>query len=157
MSHTKFKGYRRCGSREEDFIKFYHIRAFWSCDLDRLNKLSSLIPWRLHMKFVFDWPSGFWEEDVWRVWTTDACLYYNPLMSLWLRWAKNERKRLFNSPKLMTEILSLNWNNSQLTWNNILCLHSNFLDKQYTIGSLSKIHVSFKSFLFSYIWYKCQP
>ena len=30
------------------------------------------------MKFGFDWPRGFWEEDIRRVWTTDndACLYY---------------------------------------------------------------------------------
>ena len=27
------------------------------------------IPLRLHMKFGFDWPSGFWGEDVGRVWT----------------------------------------------------------------------------------------
>ena len=31
----------------------------------------SPIPWRRHMKIDFDWPSGFWGEDVWRVWTTD--------------------------------------------------------------------------------------
>ena len=31
----------------------------------------SPIPLRLHMKFGFDWPSGFWEEDVQSVWTTD--------------------------------------------------------------------------------------
>ena len=24
-------------------------------------------PLRIHMKFGFDWPSGFWSEDVWRV------------------------------------------------------------------------------------------
>ena len=34
-------------------------------------------PWRLHMKFGFDWPSGFGEEDLWKWWTDDgACLYY---------------------------------------------------------------------------------
>ena len=26
-------------------------------------------PWRLHMKFGFDWPSGFGEEDLWKWWT----------------------------------------------------------------------------------------
>ena len=43
----------------------------------------SPIPLRLHMKFGFDWPSGFGEEDVWKWWTTTdrwtdngACLYY---------------------------------------------------------------------------------
>ena len=29
-----------------------------------LNKLSSPIPWRFHMKFGFNWPSGF-REDIW--------------------------------------------------------------------------------------------
>ena len=28
------------------------------------------------MKFDFDWPSGFWGEDIWRVWTTEAYLSY---------------------------------------------------------------------------------
>ena len=27
-------------------------------------KCLSPFPWRLHMKFGFDWPSGFSEEDV---------------------------------------------------------------------------------------------
>ena len=42
----------------------------------------SPIPLRLHKKFGFDWPSGFWEEDLWKWWTdgqrTDdgAWLYY---------------------------------------------------------------------------------
>ena len=26
-------------------------------------------PWRLHMKFGFNWPSGFEEEDLWKWWT----------------------------------------------------------------------------------------
>ena len=29
-------------------------------------------PLRLRMKFGFDWPSGFWGEVVWRLWTTDG-------------------------------------------------------------------------------------
>ena len=33
--------------------------------------LHSPIQLKLHMKFGFDWPSGFWEEDVWKVWTMD--------------------------------------------------------------------------------------
>ena len=38
--------------------------------------------WRLHMKFGFDWPRGFGEEDLWKWWTDNgwmddrACLYY---------------------------------------------------------------------------------
>ena len=34
------------------------------------TNLRSLNPCRLHMKFGFDWPSGFGEEDVWKWWTT---------------------------------------------------------------------------------------
>ena len=30
----------------------------------------SSISWSLHMKFDFDWPSGFWGEDVWKCWHT---------------------------------------------------------------------------------------
>ena len=45
----------------------YHIwscRPSWSCDLDHLIKL--LVPFLsvLHMKFGFDWPSGFRGEDL---------------------------------------------------------------------------------------------
>ena len=47
----------------------YHIWAWrpsWSCDLDHLYKLSypSQGLRRLNIKFGFDWPSSFSEEDV---------------------------------------------------------------------------------------------
>ena len=58
-------------------------------------------PWRLQMKFGYNWPSSFRGEVVWNCWrtttddgrrrrTTDdgACLYYKLPRSLWLRWAK---------------------------------------------------------------------
>ena len=32
----------------------------------------SPIPLRLHMKFGFDWPSGFGEEDLWKWWTDNG-------------------------------------------------------------------------------------
>ena len=57
---------------EKKILKiFYHIwlwRTPWSCDPNVAN-FRSPGPWRFHMKFDFIWPSGFWEEDVWRVWT----------------------------------------------------------------------------------------
>ena len=43
MLHTNFQDHRPFGSGEEDFLSFYHIWAWqpsWSCDLDRLNKVS---------------------------------------------------------------------------------------------------------------------
>ena len=47
------------------FLKgFYRIWAWrpsWSCDQDLLNKLLFT---RLHIKFKFNWPSGFRGEDV---------------------------------------------------------------------------------------------
>ena len=67
MLHTKFRGNRPASSGEEDFLNFYHIWAWapsWSCDLDHLYKLSFPFPRRLHIKFGFDWPSGFREEDL---------------------------------------------------------------------------------------------
>ena len=53
------------------------------------------IPWRLHMTFCFNRPSGFRKEDVWKCWhtyvrTTEAYLYYKLTMSLRLRWAKGD-------------------------------------------------------------------
>ena len=49
---------------EKIFEGFYHIWAWWSCDPDAANKLSFPLPKMLHIKFGFDWPSGFGEEDV---------------------------------------------------------------------------------------------
>ena len=56
MLHTNFQGHRPFDSIEEEFKGFEHIwalRSSWSCDLDPLNKCSSPIPRRLHMKFGF--------------------------------------------------------------------------------------------------------
>ena len=67
MLHTKFQDHRTSGSGEEEFKGFYHIWAWrpsWSCDQDHLYKNGSPFPWRLHIKFGFDWPSGFRGEDV---------------------------------------------------------------------------------------------
>ena len=47
MQHTNFPGHPPFGSREDDFLSFYHIwtwRPSWSCDLDRLIKLSFPYP-----------------------------------------------------------------------------------------------------------------
>ena len=80
------------------FLKsFYHTwpwRPSWSCDPDPANKL----PLRLHMKFGFNWPSGF-GEDLWKWWTDGqrmedrTCLYY----------------KLTNEPKCSGELKTYNW------------------------------------------------
>ena len=69
--------------------QFGHVtRTFWTT-------FRSLDPWRLHMKFGYNWPwaSSFRGEVVWNCWrtTTDggACLYYKLPRSLRLRLAKN--------------------------------------------------------------------
>ena len=49
------------------FEGFYHIwalRPSWSCDLDLLYTHCSPCLQMLHIKFGFDWPSGFREEDL---------------------------------------------------------------------------------------------
>ena len=38
-----------------------------SCDPNAMKNFRSPLPLKLHMKFGFDCPSGFWGEDVWRV------------------------------------------------------------------------------------------
>ena len=55
MLHTKFRGNRSTGSREEDFSMVFTIYG---------HKLRSSYPRRRHIKFGFDRASGFREEDV---------------------------------------------------------------------------------------------
>ena len=67
MLHTKFHGNRPASSGEEDFewfLPYMGVQPSWSCDLDFAIKLSSPYPWMLHIKFHFDWPSSFREEDL---------------------------------------------------------------------------------------------
>ena len=74
MPHSKPQGQRPFGSR--DFLKVYtiygcgghlgHVTKMWRANF------CFLYPLRLHNRSGFDWSSGFWEEDVWRVWTMDG-------------------------------------------------------------------------------------
>ena len=52
MLHTKFRENRPAGS-EEDFEGFYHMRI--GGHLGHVTR-------RFHIKFGFDWPSGFGED-----------------------------------------------------------------------------------------------
>ena len=74
MLHTKFWFWRRRFFKV--FTTYGHGGHLGSCHQDCLNKLSfphpmetpwtnfrSPIPWRLHMKFGFHRPSGFWGKD----------------------------------------------------------------------------------------------
>ena len=70
MLHTKFRGNRPAGSGEEDFFKVFTIYMYghgghlghvtWTI----YTNFRSPFPRRLHIKFGFDWPSGFRGEDV---------------------------------------------------------------------------------------------
>ena len=68
MQHTKFRGNRPTGSGEEDFCVVFTIYGLGGhlghvTRISRAN-LSSRYPWMLHIKFHFDWPSTFREEDL---------------------------------------------------------------------------------------------
>ena len=68
MLHTKFRENRPTGSGEEDFSRVFTIYGRGShlghvTQMPRTN-FSSPYPRRLHIKFGFDWPSGFGEEDL---------------------------------------------------------------------------------------------
>ena len=68
MLHARFKDHRTSGSGEEVFLKVFTIYGYGS----RLGCVTwtiyinfrSPFPRWLHIKFGFDWPSGFRGEDV---------------------------------------------------------------------------------------------
>ena len=67
MPHTKFRENRHAGAGE-DFFKVFTIyghgghlgHVTWTIYIN----FRSPFPRRLHIKFGFDWPSGFRGEDV---------------------------------------------------------------------------------------------
>ena len=68
MLHTNFCGNQPAGSGEEDFLRVFIIYGPGG-HLGHVTQVSrtkycSPYPRRLHMKFGFDWPSGFGEEDL---------------------------------------------------------------------------------------------
>ena len=68
MLHTKFCENQPAGSGEEDFLRVLTIyghgghlgHVTWTIYINFLSPF----PRRLHIKFGFDWPSGFRGEDV---------------------------------------------------------------------------------------------
>ena len=68
MLHTKIRENLPAGSGEEDFLRVCIIygrdgHLGHVTQMPRTN-FRSLYPRRLHIKFEFDWPSGFGGEDV---------------------------------------------------------------------------------------------
>ena len=67
MLHTKIRGNRPTGSGEEDFkrvLLFIAMAAIFVMWPGPFIKFRSLFLRMLHMKFGFDWPSGFRGEDI---------------------------------------------------------------------------------------------
>ena len=68
MLLTKFRGNQSAGSREEDFFLTFFTIYWHGGNLGHVTnmprtKFRSLYPRRLHIKFGFDRPIGFGEED----------------------------------------------------------------------------------------------
>ena len=68
MRQTKFRGNQSTGSGEEDFWRVFTIYGHGG-HLGNVTTIVSinfhfLVPESLHIKFGFDWPSGFWEKPV---------------------------------------------------------------------------------------------
>ena len=68
MLHTKFRENRPAGSGEVDFRRIFTIYGrgghLGHVTQMQRTKYRSPYPRRLHIKFGFDQPSGFGEEDV---------------------------------------------------------------------------------------------
>ena len=68
MLHTKFRENRPAGSGIEDFCVVFTINERGG-HLGHVTRISrshfhSPYPWMLYIKFHFDWPSSFREEDL---------------------------------------------------------------------------------------------
>ena len=68
MLQVEFQDNRNSGSGEEVFFKFFTIWGHGShlghVTWTTYTNIHSPFPRRLHIKFGFDWPSGFRGEDV---------------------------------------------------------------------------------------------
>ena len=64
MLHAKFQDHRNSGSGEEDFLKVFTINGHGSNFFGHvIMTIFYEIYAGLHIKFGFDWPSGFREKD----------------------------------------------------------------------------------------------
>ena len=80
MLHTKFQNHLE-KKIFKGFIKYGHCGYLGHVIKNVWRNFRSPDPWRLHIKCVFNWPTGFW--DIWKCWrrtdngrTTDAYLYH---------------------------------------------------------------------------------
>ena len=153
MLHTKFHENRPARSGE-DFLRVFTIHVN-GCGghLGHVTKMPwtnfrSPYPRRLHIEFGFDWQGGFWEEDVWALWTDDGRTpdhWYtiSSPMSLRLRWAKNESKNQRTNGPVNAHLIS--WPSKAQNIQNLENIWiRNDLDLQYShtfIISISCLHL----------------
>ena len=64
MLHTKFRVNRPAGSGEVVFTIVGHGGHLGHVTQISRSNFRSPYPWTLHVKFHFDWPSSFREEDL---------------------------------------------------------------------------------------------
>ena len=64
MLHAKFQDHRTSSSGEEDFTIYGHGGHLGHVTWTIFINFRSPFPRRLHIKFGFDWQSGFRGEDV---------------------------------------------------------------------------------------------
>ena len=68
MLHDKFQDHRTSGSGEKEFLRFLPYNGpggqFGHVTWTIYINFRSPFPRSLHIKFGFDWPSGFRGEDV---------------------------------------------------------------------------------------------
>ena len=121
LLHPKPQGNWPFGSGEEDFWRVFTIYGcgghLGHVTQSPWTNFRSPIPLRCHMKFGFDRPSGFGEEDLWKWWTTTddgPWLYYKltyepkgsgELKKTTYKWVIETKGRKPNS----SELLWLSW------------------------------------------------
>ena len=73
MLHAKYQNHRPPGSEEEDFLKIFVIYSHGGhlgyVTMIIYANFNSYFLRMLHIKFGFDWPSGFRDEDVRIFWS----------------------------------------------------------------------------------------
>ena len=82
MLHTKF-GENRPACSGEDFLRVFTIHVYGPGGrlghVTQMQRTNFCLPYprRLHIKFGFDWPSGFRGEDLWKCgWMDGPWVYY---------------------------------------------------------------------------------
>ena len=72
MLHAKFQNHRPSRSGEEDLkvcANYSHGGHLGHVTLSIFINFHCPFLTMLHIKYGFDWPSGFWAEDVWILWS----------------------------------------------------------------------------------------